>query len=188
MDLAGWDPIPLTPDQARLFGLPAADQGYRRLVHDGALVALTAHSDNGYALAITHLTRDFAEGVVVPGRLPTLLDVYAARRVLIPEGPLMVCCLEPMSYALRLRWARTPGAQDESPPPAPGLPTTVKVVQMYCEGITEDAVFGTEDIPSPTPVLPLPSTPPPSHPLAAFSDELFDVEDEDEPDDDDGRW
>ena len=167
----GWYPIALTPDAAHLYGLPAATRGYRRLVHDGALVALVAHTDNGSALAVTHLAH-YDPLTAVPGRMPTLVEVYAARRVLIPDEPLMVLILEPMSYALKLRWQRT--HQDFTPPPAPGLPTTVKCVQMYVEAITEDVVFGTEDIATPAPATVWPVPPPiPAGPVGPVPDELL---------------
>lgn len=147
----GWEEIPdLTPDLARLYGMPDATKAYRKLVSDGSLVAVVGRSDNGYAFALTHVAY-FDATRVIPGRYPTWVDVYAARRVLIPnETILMVAVLEPMTYALRLRWERAQSL--DRMPPAPGLPTTVKCVQMYCEGVTEDCVFGTEDVPTPTPV------------------------------------
>jgi hypothetical protein len=59
-----------------------------------------------------------------------------------------------MNLGLRLRWERV-----QSPsllPQAPGLPTTVKVGQIYVEAVTEDVVFGTEDIANPVPAVPTP--------------------------------
>jgi hypothetical protein len=146
----GWDEITdLNPETARTYGLPGATQAYRKIVSDGALVVVVSHDDHGYAFALSHVAH-FDHQAIIPGRLPTFSEVYCARRVLIPnETVLMVALLEPMSFALRLRWERVQSA--EMLPVAPGLPTTVKVVQMFCEGVTEDCVFGTQDVPTPTP-------------------------------------
>jgi hypothetical protein len=150
--VAGWETFSVTPPIARRYGLPDGTSGFRKLVDDGALIAIVGQSTNGWAFALSHVVTLEDPDAMVPGRYPTFAEVYGARRVLVPDDALMVAVLEPMSMALRLRWERV-----HSPsllPQAPGLPTTVKCVQMYCEGVTEDCVFGTQDIPSPTPVPP----------------------------------
>jgi hypothetical protein len=158
--VAGWEPFAITPELFHRFGYPGGTTGYRKLVHDGALVAIVGQSTNGWAFALSHVVTLEDPDAMVPGRYPTFAEVYGARRVLVPDDALMVAVLEPMSFALRLRWQRAQstdplaGLAWGGPPAAPGLPTTVKCVQMYCEGVTEDCVFGTEDIPSPTPVPP----------------------------------
>jgi hypothetical protein len=169
----GWEPLPLTPALARLYGYPGGTAGYRKLVADGSLVAIVGRDTNGYAFALSHVPY-FDPTTVVPGRHPTFVEVYAARRVLVPADVLMVAVLEPMSYALRLRWERVQAAT--MLPSTPGLPTTVKCVQMYCEGLTEDAVFGTQDIPTPTPVYTPPPPPAPVGPVTIPDELLGDAE------------
>jgi len=180
----GWTPLDVTPQLVRRYGLPTGTHGYRKLVSDGCLVAIVGRDDNGHAMALTHVAH-FATDEPVPGRLPTFADVYAARNVLVPRDVLMVAILEPMSYALRLRWERA-HTLDPMPPP-PGLPTTVKCVQMYVEAVTDDVVFGTDDVPNPTsrfPVIPR------RDPVGPVPDELLgDAEHaalEDDPDENDG--
>ena len=67
---AGWEPLTLTPQLARLYGYPAATRGYRKLTSDGSLVAILGHDDNGHAFALTHVAY-FDPATVVPGRMPT---------------------------------------------------------------------------------------------------------------------
>ena len=180
---AGWEAIPLTPDTARIYGLPEGTSAFRKLVHDGVLVAILSRDSNGHALALSHVAHYDAD-VAIAGRFPTWAEVYGARRMLLPDDALMVAVLEPMSYALRLRWERV--HSQTMLPQAPGLATTVKCVQMYCEGVTEDCVFGTQDIVAPPPP-PRPTTPP-FEPIGPVPDELLGdaelaaLEDEDEPD------
>jgi len=184
----GWEPLELTPQLARLYGHPTGTRAYRKLVSDGALVAIVGRDDNGHALALTHVAY-LAPDELVPGRLPTFVEVYAARNVLVPRDVLMVAVLEPMSYALRLRWER---AQTLDPLPAPpGFPTTVKCVQMFVEAVTDDVVFGTQDIPNPTP-FPVVAA---RDPVGPVPDELLGdadraaLEDDDEDDEPhDGEW
>jgi len=178
----GWEPLDLTPHLARLYGHPTGTKGYRKLVSDGSLIAIVGHDDNGYAMALTHVAH-FAADEIVPGRIPTLVEVYTARNVLVPRDVLMVAVLEPMAYALRLRWER---AQTLDPmPTAPGLPTTVKCVQMYVEAVTDDVVFGTDDIPNPTSRFPVVA---PRDPVGPVPDELLgDAELALEDDDEDSR-
>lgn len=191
---AGWEPLTLTPTLARLYGYPAATRGYRKLVADGVLVAILGHDDHGHAFALSHVPA-FDPDQIVPGRLPTFVEVYAARGMLVPHDVLMVAVLEPMSYALRLRWER---AQTRDPlPSAPGLPTTIKCVQMFVEAVTDDVVFGTQDIPNPTSRFPTVALPDPVGPvpdeLLGDADRAALEDDDDEtPDDDDsphdGEW
>jgi len=177
----GWEPLELTPQLAHLYGHPTGTKGYRKLVSDGVLVAIVGRDDNGYAMALTHVIH-IAADETVPGRLPTFIEVYAARNVLVPHDALMVAVLEPMSYALRLRWERVQ-TLDPLPSP-PGLPTTVKCVQMYVEAVSDDVVFGTQDVPNPTPAWP---AVPVRDPVGAVPDELLgDAEHADEEEDDDG--
>jgi len=182
----GWEPLALTPHLARLYGHPTGTHAYRKLVSDGSLVAVVGHDDNGYALALTHVAH-FAADELIPGRLPTVVELLTARNVLIPRDALMVAILEPMSFALKLRWERV-NSRDMLPAP-PGLPTTVKCVQMYVEAVTEDAVFGTQDVANPTPgwpaVVPVRD---PVGPVSVPDELLGDPEgtEDDEDDDDDG--
>src|SRR5215467_11942539 len=163
----GWTPLDVTPQLVRRYGLPTGTHGYRKLVSDGSLIAIVGRDDNGHAMALTHVAY-FAADEIVPGRLPTFAEIYAARNVLVPRDALMVAVLEPMSFALRLRWER---AQTLDPLPSPpGLPTTVKVVQMYVEAVTDDVVFGTDDVPNPTSRLPLVA---PRDPVGPVPDELL---------------
>jgi hypothetical protein len=180
---AGWDAIQITPAVARIYGMPEGTTGYRKLVADGAIVAIVGKDTNGWSLAITHVVAYDPE-IAIPGRFPLFAEIYGARRNLIPEDALMVAVLEPMSFALRLRWERVRSAS--LLPSTPGLPTTVKCVQMYCEGLTEDCVFGTSDIATPTPAPLVP--PAPADPVGPVPDELLgDAElaalEDDEPED-----
>src|SRR5215475_9018206 len=187
----GWEPLELTPQLARLYGHPTGTKAYRKLISDGVLVAIVGHDDNGHAMALTHVAH-FAADEVVPGRLPTFAEVYAARNVLVPREALMVAVLEPMSFALKLRWERVQSR--DMLPTTPGLPTTVKCVQMYVEAVTEDVVFGTQDVPNPTPTPRWPAVPL-RDPVGPVPDELLGdaeraaLEDDDErPDDDDPHY
>jgi hypothetical protein len=180
--VAGWEPLGMTPELAHRFGYPGGTTGYCKLVHDGTLVAILGRDTGGYAFALSHVTY-FDPDQFVPGRLPTFAEIYAARGVLVPHDVLMVAVLEPMSFALRLRWERAQST--DLPPAAPGLPTTVKCVQMYCEAVTEDCVFGTQDIPNPTPSFPTPPAPDPVGPVTVPDELLGDAERATLEDDDD---
>src|SRR5262245_41298116 len=148
---AGWEPLTVTPRLARSYGYPAGTTGYRKPVSDGVLVAIVGHDDNGHAFALSHVPYFDADDVF-PRRLPTFVELYAARRVLVPPDALMVAVLEPMSYALRLRRER---AQTRDPlPSAPGLPPTLKCVQLFVEAVTDEVGFAPQDSPNPAARLP----------------------------------
>ena len=121
---------------ARLFtlGLPQATQVYRYTTADGFLWGLTQEDDRGCTLVVTHT----ADDTLVPGRLPTLVELYAARRQLVPARPLMVALLTRATdrFLTQLQTTR-PGLM----PPDSGLPTTVRIVEAHLE-YTDDVVIG----------------------------------------------
>jgi hypothetical protein len=123
---------------ARLFtlGLPHATAVYRYATVDGLLWGLTQEDDRGWTLVVTHTTA--ATDVLVPGRLPTLVECYTARRQLIPARPLIVVLLTWGTDRLLSRMQTTrPGVM----PPDSGLPTTVRCVEAHLE-FTDDVVLG----------------------------------------------
>ena len=76
--------------------------------------------------------------MLVPGRLPTLVEVIAARRQLVPARPLMVVLLTRAAERLLTVMAMTrPGLM----PPDSGLPTTVRCLEAHTE-FTDDVVLG----------------------------------------------
>jgi hypothetical protein len=145
---AGDDPvIPIDPlwqrqheSPARLYalGLPHATAVYCKVVHDGHLWGLTQEDDRGWTLVVTHTGPLPPADELVPGRLPTLVELYAARRQLVPARPLMVALLTRMTerFLSQLQTTR-PGLM----PPDSGLPTTVRCVEAALE-FTDDLVLG----------------------------------------------
>jgi hypothetical protein len=125
------------PERLHTLGLPHASAIYRRPTDDGHLWALIQQDDRGWTLVLTHTARDPGD-VLVPGRLPTLMDCLAARRQLIPPRPLMVVLLTPaMEHFLTQLQTTRP----ELMPKDSGLPTTVRCVEAHIE-FTDDVVLG----------------------------------------------
>jgi hypothetical protein len=165
-----WEPVvPVPPHLAHLLGLPATQLVYRKLVRDGVLWAAALRDEHGWLFTVTH-TQDGSLEICVPGRLPTLTEVYAARVALFTDDELLCAALEP---APRQLWRRWPGFQPDMTTPQPGLPTTILCVQVHIEDVTLDVVT---ERPA--------DAPPPAHPLAPEEDEaavaaLADAPDED---------
>lgn len=119
-------------------GLPQATAVYRYQTQDGSLWGLTLQDDRGWTLVVTHTTPDPSDGLLVPGRLPTLVEMIAARRQLVPSHPLMVILLTRATERLLTQFASTrPGLM----PKDSGLPTTVRCVEAHLE-FTDDVVLG----------------------------------------------
>jgi len=137
----GWVDATISPGHLALLGLPTATQAHRKLVSDGVLVALAAKTEHGWTLVVSHIYAGIES--ILPGRMPTILELRDARETLIPSDWVhMVALLEPPTKAILERLQRTGVRQDTIA--APGLPTSVRCVQMHIEGITDDVVFGTE--------------------------------------------
>jgi hypothetical protein len=128
-------------ERLHTLGLPQATEVYRRPTGDGHLWGLVQQDDRGWTLVLTHTALDPVSSLLIPGRLPTLVECYAARRQLLPEQPLMVILLTRTTQVLlhRLHYAR-PGVM----PQGSGLPTTVRCVQAYIEDLTDDCLLGPE--------------------------------------------
>jgi hypothetical protein len=121
-------------------GLPQASDVYRRPTDDGHLWALLQHDDRGWTMVLTHTASESTPEMLVPGRLPTLVECYAARRQLLPARSLIVVLLGRATEVLLTRLHTTrPGVM----PPGSGLPTTVRCVEAYVEDVTDDVVLGT---------------------------------------------
>jgi len=121
-------------------GLPIATAGYRLIVTDGVLYVLTAKNEHGWTVAVTH-TQGGALGDLVPGRLPTIDELRAACESFVDDPyAIMAALTEPLSQNLQERINRTGDAV--TGPTAPGLSTTVRCVQVFVEGITDDVVYG----------------------------------------------
>lgn len=131
-----WERQHETPSRLFRLGLPEATEVYRYTTTDGYLWGLTQEDDRGWTLVVTHTTQD--PDVLVPGRLPTLVELLAARRQLIPARPLMVALLTRATerFLTQLETTR-PGLM----PKDSGLPTTVRIVEAHLE-YTDDLVIG----------------------------------------------
>jgi len=125
------DPLPVGLGVA--LGLPHASRVYRKLASDGQLWAALGQDDHGLQLTVTH-THDSSVEHIVPGRLPTLVEVIGARVALLDTLPLMVLLLEPIEHRLLKRW----GVSDLAS--TVGLPTTMVCVQTQIEDVTDDLV------------------------------------------------
>jgi hypothetical protein len=138
---AGWMALDDPASVRDLFGLPIATAGYRLIVGDGVLWVLTAKNEHGWTVAMTHTqTGNILD--VIPGRMPTLDELRAACATFVEDGyAIMAALVEPMTQAMRERINRTGNVA--TGPNAPGLSTTVRCVQVFIEGITDDVVFGT---------------------------------------------
>jgi len=124
------------------FGLPLATEAYYLIVPDGALFACTVKNEHGWTLTVTHTeTTDLA--MIAPGRLPTLDELRAARETCVPAGIIMAALLDRMTAAHLGRMTRTGDAT--TGPTAAGLSTTVRCVQVFVEGLTDDVVYGIEE-------------------------------------------
>jgi hypothetical protein len=129
-----WERVDPVPAELALgLGLPQATRIYRRLASDGQLWAALGHDAHGALLTVTH-TVDSSVERLVPGRMPTLMELYEARVALIEEYPLMVCLLEPIEHRLLKRW----GARELHH--TVGLPTTLLAVETGVEDVTDDLV------------------------------------------------
>jgi len=138
----GWIEATFDPPHLTILGLPQAASAHRKLVSDGILIALTTKNEHGWTLVLSHIYAGIE--AILPGRLPTIHELREARDRLIPRDFVhMVALIEPPTKALLARVNRT-----ETAPPdtiaAPGLPTSVRCVQMHLDAVTDDVVFGTE--------------------------------------------
>jgi hypothetical protein len=120
-------------------GLPQATEVYRRPTGDGHLWALLQQDDRGWTLVLTHTALDPIPSFLVPGRLPTLAEIIAARRQLLPERALMVVLL---SRATQVLQTRLHASRPDVFPYHSGLPTTVRCVEAHIEELTDDVVLG----------------------------------------------
>jgi hypothetical protein len=119
-------------------GLPHATEVYRRPTGDGQLWALLAQDDRGWTLVVTHTALDPVPSLLIPGRLPTLIEIIAARRQLIPPRVLLVVLLTRAADRLLTQMQSSrPGLM----PRDSGLPTTVRCVEAHIE-FTDDVVLG----------------------------------------------
>lgn len=118
-------------------GLPQATEVYRRPVVDGTLWALLQQDDRGWTLVLTHTTLP-DDVVLVPGRLPTLVECYAVRRQFLPARALIVVLL---SRATQVLQRQLHVSRPDVMPYHSGLPTTVRMVEAHIE-FTDDVVLG----------------------------------------------
>ena len=137
----GWIEAEFEPALLTVLGLPSADHAHRKLISDGVLIALTTKNEHGWTLVVSHIYAGIES--ILPGRMPTILELREARDRFIPyDWVHMVALLEPPTKAILERLSRTERRADTIA--APGLPTSVRCVQMHVEGLTDDVVFGTE--------------------------------------------
>jgi len=138
----GWVEATISPGNLALLGLPAATHAHRKLVSDGVLIALTTQNEHGWTLVLSHIYAGIDS--ILPGRMPTILELRDARETFIPyDWVHMVALLEPPTKAILERLQRSEGTRSDTIA-APGLPTSVRCVQVHIEGLTDDVVFGTE--------------------------------------------
>jgi len=138
----GWVETPISPGNLTLLGLPGATSAHRKLVSDGVLVALASKTEHGWTLVVSHIYAGIDS--ILPGRMPTILELREARETFIPyDWVHMVALLEPPTKAILERLQRSDSTRSDTIA-APGLPTSVRCVQMHVEGVTDDVVFGTE--------------------------------------------
>jgi len=138
----GWTEAEFTPAILTILGLPTATAAHRKLVSDGVLIALTTKNEHGWTLVVSHIYAGIDN--ILPGRMPTIHELRDARHALVPwEWVHMVALIEPPPKAILARLNRTETAQPDTIA-APGLPTSVRCVQMHIAAVTDDVVFGTE--------------------------------------------
>jgi hypothetical protein len=140
METHEWIAVQFEPPDLMLLGLPTATVARRKLVSDGVLIALTEHNEHGWTLVVSHIYAGIES--MVPGRMPTILELREARQAFIPgEFVLMAALLEQPPARTLARMNRTDTVPLETPV-APGLTTSVRCVQVHVEAITDDVVFG----------------------------------------------
>jgi hypothetical protein len=140
METHEWIAVQLEPPDLMLLGLPTATAARRKLVSDGVLIALTEQNEHGWTLVVSHIYAGLES--MVPGRMPTILELREARQAFIPgEFVLMAALLEQPPARILARMNRTETVPLETPV-APSLTTSVRCVQVHVEAITDDVVFG----------------------------------------------
>jgi hypothetical protein len=137
-----WQLVTPVPDGLLIaLGLPQASTVYRKLVSDGVLWAALAHDAHGWILSVSH-TVDGSVAVIVPGRFPTLVEIYAARKALLTDESMMTVLLEIPRPRVQARWPD---------PPVGALPTTIFSLEVHLEDVTDDLVT---TVPAPAPPAP----------------------------------
>jgi len=137
----GWIAAAFEPAVLAILGLPDATLAHRKLVSDGALIALTQQNEHGWTLVVSHIYNGIES--IRPGRVPTLAELREARDRFIPTDTVhMVALLEPLTMAILGRIARHETMRPDTIS-APGLSTSVRCVQVHIEDVTDDVVFGT---------------------------------------------